>query len=403
MSARDFFATTAKGMEGLLAAELRDLGATEVAERRAGVGWRSPLDVAYRATLWSRVANRILLPLGEFAAPTPEALYAGVRAIRWGDHIERGRTMAVDASLSRSRITHSHFAALKTKDAIVDQLRDERGVRPNIDPRRPDVQVNLYLHDDHAVVSIDFSGESQHRRGYRTAGAAAPLKENLAAALLLLAEWPRRARAGEALIDPLCGSGTIALEAALIAGDVAPGLRREYFGCTGWRGHDAELWARLRHEAEARATHGLRRLPPIHAYDVDARAVRAAQANLAAADLSRRVHVERRALADCAPVAARGQAQGGIVVTNPPYGERLGEVEQLAPLYAQLGDLLRRRFPGWTGYVLTGTPALAKRIGLRPARRIPLYNGPIECRLLEFPISATPVRDDAGPRWRRDS
>jgi 23S rRNA (guanine2069-N7)-methyltransferase / 23S rRNA (guanine2445-N2)-methyltransferase len=403
MSARDFFATTAKGMEGLLAAELRDLGATEVVERRAGVAWRSPLAVAYRATLWSRVASRILLPLAGFAAATPEALYAGVRAIRWADHIGRGRTLAVDASLSRSRITHSHFAALKTKDAIVDQLRDERGARPNVDPRRPDVQVNLYLHDDHAVVSIDFSGESQHRRGYRTAGAAAPLKENLAAALLLLAEWPRRARAGEALIDPMCGSGTIALEAALMAGDVAPGLRREYFGCTGWHGHDPALWARLRREAEARATQGLRRLPPIHAYDADARAVRAAQANLAGVDLSRRVHVERRALADCAPIAGRGSAQSGIVVTNPPYGERLGEVEQLGPLYEQLGDLLRRRFPGWTGYVLTGTAALAKRIGLRPARRIPLYNGPIECRLLEFPISTTPVRDDAGPRWRRDS
>jgi 23S rRNA (guanine2445-N2)-methyltransferase / 23S rRNA (guanine2069-N7)-methyltransferase len=403
MTARDFFATTAKGMEGLLAAELRDLGATEIGERRAGVAWRGPLEVAYRAALWSRVANRILLPLGEFAAATPEALYAGARAIRWADHIGRGRTLAVDASLSRSRITHSHYAALKTKDAIVDRLRDERGVRPNIDARRPDVRVNLYLHADHAVVSIDLSGESQHRRGYRTAGAAAPLKENLAAALLLLAEWPRRARAGEPLIDPMCGSGTIALEAALIAGDVAPGLRRTYFGCSGWRGHDAALWARLRREADVRAAQGLRRLPPIHAYDADARAVRAAQANLAGADLSRRVHLERRALAECAPIAGRGGATGGIVVTNPPYGARLGDVERLGRLYEQLGDLLRRRFPGWTGYVLTGTPALAKRIGLRPSRRIPLYNGPIECRLLEFPISATPVRDDAGPRWRRDS
>jgi 23S rRNA (guanine2445-N2)-methyltransferase / 23S rRNA (guanine2069-N7)-methyltransferase len=317
MTARDFFATTAKGMEGLLAAELRDLGATEIGERRAGVAWRGPLEVAYRAALWSRVANRILLPLGEFAAATPEALYAGARAIRWADHIGRGRTLAVDASLSRSHITHSHYAALKTKDAIVDRLRDERGVRPNIDARRPDVRVNLYLHADHAVVSIALSGESQHRRGYRTAGAAAPLKENPAAALLLLAEWPRRARAGEPLIDPMCGSGTIALEAALIAGDVAPGLRRTYFGCSGWRGHDAALWARLRREADVRAAQGLRRLPPIHAYDADARAVRAAQANLAGADLSRRVHLERRALAECAPIAGRGGATGGIVVTNP--------------------------------------------------------------------------------------
>jgi 23S rRNA (guanine2445-N2)-methyltransferase / 23S rRNA (guanine2069-N7)-methyltransferase len=304
--------------------------------------------------------------------------------------------------VSHSQITHSHYAALKTKDAIVDQLRDERGARPNVDVRRPDVQVNVYLHGDQAVVSIDLSGESQHRRGYRAAGGEAPLKENLAAAILHLAEWPRRAKAGEPLVDPMCGSGTIALEAALIAGAVAPGLRREYFGCSGWRGHDSALWARLRREAEVRAREGLRRSPPIHAYDADARAVRSAQANIARAELSRRVHVERRALADCAPIAARGgDASQGLLVTNPPYGARLGEVEQLGPLYEQLGDLLRRRFPGWIGYVLTGTPTLAKRIGLRPSRRIVLYNGAIECRLLELPISSAPVRDEAGPRWRR--
>ncbi len=397
-----FFATTAKGMEPLLAAELRELGATDVEQRRAGVAFRGALEAAYRACLWSRVANRILLPVTSFDAPTPEALYAGVRAVRWADHIGRGRTVAVDCRLSGSRITHSHYAALKTKDAIVDQLRDQRGARPNVDVRRPDVRVNVSLHADQAVVSIDLSGASQHRRGYRAVGAAAPLKENLAAAILLLADWPARAREGAALIDPMCGSGTITLEAALIAGAVAPGLRRDYFGCTGWRAHDPALWARLRREAETRAAHGLRRLPPIHGYDADAGAVRAARLNLARAGLTTRVHVERRALCDCAPIAARrGEARPGLLITNPPYGERLGEADQLGALYEQLGDLLRRRFPGWIGYVLTGAPALARRIGLRPSRRVVLYNGAIECRLLELPISSTPVRDDLGPRWRR--
>jgi 23S rRNA (guanine2445-N2)-methyltransferase / 23S rRNA (guanine2069-N7)-methyltransferase len=398
----DFFATTAKAMESLLADELRELGATEVEPRRAGVAWRGSQETAYRAVLWSRIANRVLLPLTEFAAPTPQALYAGARAIGWAEHIAPGRTLAVDCSVSQSRITHSHYAALKTKDAIVDQLREQRGSRPDVDVQRADVRVNVYLHDDRAVVSIDLSGASQHRRGYRAVGTAAPLKENLAAAILRLAEWPRRAQAGEPLVDPMSGSGTIALEAALIAGDVAPGLRRDYVGCAGWRGHDAALWARLRREAELRARQGLRRLPPIHAYDADARAVRAAAANLARADLGGRVHIERRALADCAPIAARGGGtDSGLLVTNPPYGERLGDVAALGPLYEQLGDLLRRRFPGWTGYVLTGAPALAKRIGLRPSRRIVLYNGAIECRLLELPISSQPVRDDHGPRWRR--
>jgi 23S rRNA (guanine2445-N2)-methyltransferase / 23S rRNA (guanine2069-N7)-methyltransferase len=399
----NFFVTTAKGMESLLGAELRGLGAAAVEERRAGAAFQGGLDVAYRACLWSRVANRVLVPLASFDAATPPALYAGVHAIDWAKHIGRGRTLAVDASTSRSQITHSHYAALKTKDAIVDRLRDERGTRPNVDVERPDVRVNLYLHDDRAVVSIDLSGESQHRRGYRAAGLTAPLKETLAAAMLLLADWPRHAEAGVPLVDPMCGSGTIVVEAALMAGDVAPGLRRGRVGSAGWRGHELSLWERLRQEAEARASAGRRRrLPPIHGYDADPRAVRAAQANLTRADLDRRVHIERRALADCAPVAARGgTATAGVLVTNPPYGQRLGEVDRLGPLYEQLGDLLRRRFPGWTGYVLTGAPALAKRIGLRPSHRIVLYNGAIECRLLELPISPTPVRDQRGPRWRR--
>jgi 23S rRNA (guanine2445-N2)-methyltransferase / 23S rRNA (guanine2069-N7)-methyltransferase len=391
-----FFATTAKALESLLADELGVFGASEVRPQRAGVAFDGPLEVGYRAALWSRVASRILLPLASFDAPTPEGLYDGVRTIRWQEHVGRGRTIAVDASLSGSQITHSHYAALKTKDAIVDQLREQRGARPNVDTERPDVRVNVYLHDDVATVSIDLSGESQHRRGYRTTGGTAPLKESLAAALLLLADWPRRAREGAPLVDPLCGSGTIALEAALIAGDVAPGLRRDYFGCTGWQGHDAALWARLRGEAEERAR-AVKRRPAIHASDADPRAVRAAQASLERAGLAGRVHVQRRALADCTAPGTRA----GLLVTNPPYGERLGDAATLAPLYAQLGDVLRRHFPGWTAYVLAGNPALAKHIGLRPARRIVLYNGAIECRLLELPISATPVRDEHGPRWRR--
>lgn len=400
--AHRFFATTAKGMGALLAAELRELGAIEVSERRAGVAFAGPLEVAYRACLWSRVASRILLPLHTVAAPTPEALYAAVRTIRWSDHVARGRTIAVDASVSQSRIDHSHFAALKTKDAIVDQLRDTRGTRPDVDVQRPDVRVNLYLHQDTAVVSIDLSGESQHRRGQRLWRGTAPLKENVAAAMLLLAEWPQRAVAGEPLLDPLCGAGTVLLEAALMAADVAPGWRREYFGCTGWAGHDPALWARLRAEAATRDERGRRRLPPIHGSDADARVVRAAAANLARAGFTDRIHVEHRPLAAAQPIAGRsGSVERGLVVTNPPYGERLGDATELGPLYAELGDVLRRRFPGWTAYVLTGAPELAKRIGLRPTRRSVLYNGAIECRLLELPISTARVRDEAGPRWRR--
>ena len=393
-----FFATCARALEPLLADELRSFGAKKVEEVRAGVQFDGSLESAYRACLWSRVASRILLPLRSFDAPTPQALYAGVQRIDWGAHLDPRRTLAVDCSSTQSAINHSHYAALKTKDAIVDQLRARRGARPNVDVDRPDVRVNVYLHRDSATVSIDLSGESQHRRGYRAKGAPAPLKENLAAAVLLLADWPKRAADREPLLDPMCGSGTFLTEAAQIAGDVAPGLGRAHFGCVGWAGHEAGLWTRLRSEAEQRARAGERRRPRILGYDADPRAVRAAADNAARAGLADRIRVEKRRLADCAP--PEGVARG-LLVTNPPYGVRIGEEEQLGVLYAELGDTLRHRFLGWTGYVLTGSSALAKRIGLRPARRIPLWNGAIECRLLEFPISAEKVKESGGPKWRK--
>jgi 23S rRNA (guanine2445-N2)-methyltransferase / 23S rRNA (guanine2069-N7)-methyltransferase len=396
-----FFATTAKGLEAVLAGELRAFAVTDVELQRAGVAFRGPLESGYRACLWSRVASRVLLPLASFPAETPAALYAGVRTIRWSEHIGRGRTLAVDCAVSHSRITHSHFAALKTKDAIVDQLREQLGTRPSVAVERPDVRINVYLHEDRATVSIDLAGDSLHRRNYRQSGGVAPIKENLAAAVLLLADWPRLARARVPLLDPLCGSGTLCIEAALIAADIAPGRGRPYFGFLGWRGHQAALWDDLLSEAAERERRGAQPLPLIRGYDADAAAIRNALANVDRAGLRGRVHIEKRALADCEPIAVpvAGDVRG-LVVTNPPYGERLGDPAALADLYAQLGDTLRRKFTGWTGYVLTGNRALGGRIGLRPSRRHVLYNGAIECRLLVFPISATPVQS-AGPGWRR--
>lgn len=403
MPTHTFFATTAKGMEALLAAELRGLGAAGVETHRAGAAFSGSLEVAYRACLWLRVANRVLLPLASFPAPTPQALYDGVQTISWAEHLDPRRTLAVDCSTSHSAIGHSHYAALKTKDAIVDQLRGETGARPSVAVVHPDVRVNVYIHEDRALLSIDLSGESLHRRAYRQRGAAAPLKENLAAAILLLAEWPRLAAAGAPLIDPMCGSGTLTIEAALMAAQIAPGRHRAYFGFLGWRGHQPAVWARLRQEAEEREVRDPKRLPLIHGYDASPSAVRAALANVEQAGLRGRVHIEKRALQACEPLTIRGSAGGlGIVVTNPPYGQRLGERAQLGDLYASLGDTLRRKFPGWTAYVLAGNPALSKRVGLRATRRHVLYNGAIECRLLVFPISPQPVRDAAGPRWRRE-
>lgn len=396
----EFFATAARGLEPTLAAELHGCGAESVAVSRGGVTFAGSLEVAYRACLWSRTANRILLPLASVPAATPSELYAGVRTVRWTEHLSARQTLAVDCAAADVRGANTHYLALKTKDAIVDQLRERTGRRPSIDVDRPDVRVNLYVHGTRAVVSLDLSGESLHRRSYRVHGGAAPLKETLAAAVLLLADWPRLAAARASLVDPMCGSGTLPIEASLIAADIAPGLRREHFGFLGWRGHRPEVWERLLQEAREREIRDPRRLPDIRGYDVDARAVRIALGNVERAGLHGRVHIEKRALADCAPLAGQLDA-GGLLVVNPPYGERLGTSATLAGLYAEIGDILRRRFPGWTGYVLTGNPELAKHIGLRAARRTVLFNGAMECRLLQFPIASTPVQSDHGPGWRR--
>jgi 23S rRNA (guanine2445-N2)-methyltransferase / 23S rRNA (guanine2069-N7)-methyltransferase len=383
MSIMRFFGTAPKGIAPVLVDELRALGASGVAESRAGVSFEGSLELAYRACLWSRTANRILMPLAEFRAPTPEALYDGVRAIRWSEHLDASGTLAVDFNASLSRITHTHYGALKVKDAIVDQFRDSVGVRPSVDLRRPDIRINVYVHRNQAALSLDLAGDSLHRRGYRGEGVAAPLKENLAAAILLRAGWSEIAKAGGSLVDPMCGSGTLPIEAAWIAADIAPGLMREYFGFLKWKGHDADLWERLADEARQRRERGVAGLPAIVGFDANRDAVRVALSNVDMAGLRGRIHIERRELAKLEP--PRG-ARTGLVVVNPPYGERIGDLKALAPLYASLGDILKQRFQGWRAAVFTGNPDLAKGIGLRARRIHKLYNGAIECRLLHFDV-----------------
>jgi 23S rRNA (guanine2445-N2)-methyltransferase / 23S rRNA (guanine2069-N7)-methyltransferase len=394
------FASAPRGIEPLLADELRALGAGDVKETRAGVTFSGDLALAYRVCLWSRVANRVLLPLAQFPAPTPEALYDGVRGIDWSAHLDQNGTLAVDFNTYRSAITHTHYGALKVKDAIVDQFRERTGVRPSVATNEPDVRINVYVHADVASLSIDLSGESLHRRGYRVDTVTAPLKENLAAAILLRAGWPAIAREGGALVDLMCGSGTLPIEAALIAGDSAPGLDRAYFGFLRWRGHDAGIWEALLTEARARRDAGIKNLPPIRGYDSDPAAVRAAIMNVEHAGLTGLVHIERRYLADCRSehVERAGQepkcreahgcarAAAGLVVVNPPYGERLGEESELPGLYRVLGEVLKRCYEGWRAVVFTGNPELGKVMGLRAHKMHLLYNGAIECKLLHFEV-----------------
>jgi len=397
LSSLRLFASAPRGIEPLLADELRALGAGNVKETRAGVTFDGDLALAYRVCLWSRVANRVLLPLAQFPAPTPEALYDGVRGIDWAAHLDQNGTLAVDFNTYRSAITHTHYGALKVKDAIVDQFRERTGVRPSVATNEPDVRINVYVHADIASLSIDLSGESLHRRGYRAETVTAPLKENLAAAILLRAGWPAIAREGGALVDLMCGSGTLPIEAALMAGDSAPGLERTYYGFLRWRGHDAAIWETLLAEARARRAAGIKNLPPIRGYDHDPAAVRVALVNVERAGLTGRVHIERRYLADC---RSEHVEHAGLVVVNPPYGERLGEESELPGLYRELGSVLKRCYEGWRAAVFTGNPELGKVMGLRAHKMHVLYNGAIECKLLHFEVIPQQFVTDRSPTHR---
>ena len=378
----DFVATAPLGAADLLARELGAQGVAELDERPWGVTWSGALASAYRACLWSRVASRVLLKLHESPAPTAEALYAAARAIDWSAQLAPGRTLAVDFDSVRSTITHSHFGALKVKDAIVDQLREARGERPNVDTARPDMRVSVRVVEDRATLGIDLSGESLHRRGYRGAGVAAPLKENLAAALLLRCGWAEVYAAGGAFQDPLCGAGTLTIEAGLIAADIAPGLARASWGFTGWAGHEPATWEALLAEADARVARGTLTPGRIAGSDLDAAAVRAARDGVERSGLAGLVAIERRPLAE-----ARPQAPSGLMLVNPPYGERIGADSTLRELYAELGRVLRERFVGWRAGVFTGNPALGRELGLEARRTHRLYNGPIEARLLRFEVA----------------
>ena len=394
LSSLHLFASAPRGIEPLLADELRALGAGNVKETRAGVTFDGDLALAYRVCLWSRVANRVLLPLAQFPAPTPEVLYAGVRGIDWAEHLDQNGTLAVDFNSYRSAITHTHYGALKVKDAIVDQFRERTGVRPSVETNEPDVRINVYVHADVASLSIDLSGESLHRRGYRVDTVTAPLKENLAAAILLRAGWPAIARAGGALVDLMCGSGTLPIEAALIASDSAPGLDRTYYGFLRWRGHDAAIWETLLAEARARRAAGITNLPSIRGYDSDPAAVRVALGNVERAGFTGAVHIERRYLADC---RSEHVERAGLVVVNPPYGERLGEESELPGLYRVLGEVLKCCYEGWRAAVFTGNPELGKVMGLRAHKMHVLYNGAIECKLLHFEVQPKQFVTDRGP------
>jgi len=379
---RYWIATAPVGAASVLAEELAQFGASDIRERSHDVKFQGTLEVGYRACLWSRTATRVLLSVGSIDASSSKHLFEAVKRIDWREHFAAGATLACECSGGNESIRHTIYGSQLLKDAVCDNLRDATGERPNIKPERPDVLLHLHVEGTTALVSVDFSGESLHRRGYRIEGGRAPLKENVAAAVLLRAGWPAINDAGGILVDPMCGSGTFLIEAALIAADAAPALTRDYFGFTGWRGHQPKLWERLRAEARARRAATVARRC-ILGSDVDADAVRMAIENATQAGVSDWLHVEKRALSE----VMRPTSDIGLVVTNPPYGERIGAESGLSELYSELGRTLRERFRGWQAAVLTGNPPLARNLGIYAKRTHRVYNGTIDCRLLRFDLN----------------
>lgn len=384
MTVHRYLATCPTGVGPLLAQELSGLGAKELVERPIGVSFCGDLALAYRVCLWSRLANRILLLLDRSEVDGPDALYQRVSAINWRAHLSENSTFMVDFSGHASWMRNAQFGAQKVKDAVVDQFRAAGLARPSVELKQPDVRITARLAKGQVTLGIDLSGDSLHRRGYRLEGGLAPLKENVAAAVLWAADWPRRSQAGEVLIDPMCGSGTLLLEAALMALDHAPGLLRQQFGFTRWLGHDAAQWGAIRGEAEARA-HSHDRDIEIRGYDADIRAVRRAQENIARLGLEGIVRIRCKSLAEVQRPTHRAMPSG-LLVMNPPWGERMGESSALPHLYAAIGNLMSREFIGWEGLVMTSDLSLGKAVGLRAHKRRRIHNGRLELHCLQFKL-----------------
>ena len=378
---QSWLATCPKGLELLLANELQELGATGVKETVAAVHFEGSVELAYRACLWSRLANRILLPLHSFMLNSADDLYQQCNDIAWESHFTAAQSIAIDFIGTSRHIDNTMYGSQRVKDAVVDRIRRVEGERPNVDPKNPDIRIQVRQHKGRVTVSLDISGESLHRRGYRTGQGSAPIKENLAVALLLRAGWPEIAANGGALLDPMCGSGTLVIEGAMMAADIAPGILRGHYGFHYWLQHDQALWDSLVVEAQERKAAGLEKLElDIRGYDANPRVLEFTTQNIENAGLDEHIRLAHK------PIDQFGKptAETGLLLTNPPYGERLGEIDELIPLYQKLGTVLQKNFTGWKAAIFTGNVDLGRETDLSPTKQYSLFNGTIPCKLLVF-------------------
>ncbi len=406
MSTRfQLLASVPRGFADLLALELAGFGALDVRERGNGVAFTGTLDVAYRACLESRVASRVFLELRRFEADTDAQIYEALRTLDWAQHVDPRATLACEWSGRHPAVGNTHFGTLRLKDAICDSLRAVSGLRPDIATVEPAVRVHAHAVGTRVTVSIDLAGEGLHRRGWRTDTGEAPLRENVAAGLLVRAGWPALAPRGGEFLDPLCGAGTLVIEAARIAADVAANLGRHYFGFLRWRGHDAATWQAVLESARQRAAAGLALLgaaAPLVGRDHDPRAIRMARDNAERAGVVAGCRFDVGDLESASPPGGGRAAEPplGLLCCNPPYGVRLGDLAEARAGHVQLGRVLRERFQGWNAAILTGSPELGLELGLRASRVHTVWNGAIECRLLRIEVGAAAERD---LRPRRES
>ena len=369
----EYFATVARGLEQLAAQELTEIGAMDVTPGFCGVSFGGDRELLYRVNLWARLPFRVLVKLGEFPSSDGDELYKSLQTIEWGEYITPELTIAVTVTGKNEQLNHSHFTAVQAKRAITTQQTKQFGSRSNVDIADPDVRVNVHIEKDGCTVSLDSSGSSLHRRGYRSAVGDAPLKESLAAALVKMSGWTPDL----AFIDPLCGSGTLPLEAAMQAMNIAPGVFRESFGFERWLDFDKELFETLLKAAEAAETKDFQ--ATIIGSDRNYNVIEQARANALKSGVGSYIQFAQLELAD-----VEAPSDTGVLLCNPPYGERLGRDEDLGAFYKLLGDILKNRFKGWTAYVLSGNKELAKSIGLRSAERTTVYNGTIPCQLMKY-------------------
>lgn len=370
----EMVATCMQHLEPLLMDELEELGAKKINELKRAVSFRGDLRLLFKANLWLRTALKVLVPLHSFQARRDEEFYEAAKAFPWEDFFSAERTFAIDAAVHSEYFSHSQFALLKLKDAIVDRFREKGGKRPSIERAEPDIKVHLHIRGDQVDLSLDSSGDPLFKRGYKREQHKAPINECLAAAMIKLSGW----KAEQPLFDPMCGSATIPIEAALMEANIPPNMYRERFGFEAWRSFDGGLLAEVLEEARQLSRPITTK---IYARDKDFRSLRAARININAARMKKYIELEEGDFFKMPP-----PTESGMIIFNPPYGERLGEEEQMIAFYEKIGSELKHSYPGWTACLISSDITAMKRIGLKPDEKHPLINGKLECQFRKYSL-----------------